>query len=234
MKVLAVDTSSTVAAVAVLDNEKLLGEYIINNKKTHSQKLMPMIKDLMDNLGVAPDEIDVYAASVGPGSFTGLRIGVTIIKAISYSLEKPVISIPTLDALAYNISTSGVIICPIMDARNNQVYTSIYKWDKEELVRKSEYMGIDIAELKEFLIKKDEVIYFVGDAVENHRNYLSDSLGDKCKFAPNNLLLHKASSVAQLAFLAAKSGKLESPIDMVPYYLRKSQAEQEYCKRNGV
>ena len=109
MKVLAVDTSSMVAAAAVLENDRLLGEYILNHKKTHSQKLMPMIERLMKDLELNPRDIDVYAASVGPGSFTGLRVVVTTIKSIAYAAEKPVVSVPTLDALAYNIPETDAL-----------------------------------------------------------------------------------------------------------------------------
>jgi tRNA threonylcarbamoyladenosine biosynthesis protein TsaB len=232
LKVLAVDTSSTVAAVAIIENEVLLGEYFINNKKTHSQKLMPMIKELIDSLGLTPEEIDIYAAAVGPGSFTGLRIGVTSIKAMAYALNKHVISVSTLDALAYNNPVCNVIICPIMDARNNQVYTALYKLN-EQPVRESEYMALPIEDLIKVLIRTGENVCFVGDGVERHRDYLLNELGPKCSFAPHNLILNKASSVAQLALISAKSGKLESPVDMIPFYLRKSQAEQEFDRRNG-
>jgi len=238
LKVLAVDTSSTVAAVAIIEDEVLLGEYSVNNKKTHSQKLMPMIKELMDSLGITPGDIDIYAASVGPGSFTGLRIGVTSVKAIAYALNKPVISVPTLDSLAYNALGSNGIICPIMDARNNQVYTSLYRSGDDEINRESEYMALHIDELihmieNKFIADKGENVVFVGDGVERHRQYLLDNMGDRCRFAPHNLILNRASSVAQLALAAAKAGKFESPIDMVPFYLRKSQAEQEYERKHG-
>lgn len=233
MKVLAVDTSSTVAAVAIIEDEMLLGEYFINNKKTHSQKLMPMIKELMDSLGLIPEDIDIYAASVGPGSFTGLRIGVTSIKAMAYALEKPVISVPTLDALAYNAQDSSALICPIMDARNNQVYTALYRFVDKGISRESEYMALPIEELMHMLINTGKKICFVGDGVDRHKEYLHNELGEKCSFAPHNLILNKASSVAQLALISAKAGKLENPVDMVPFYLRKSQAEQEYDRRCG-
>ncbi|KNY27141.1 tRNA (adenosine(37)-N6)-threonylcarbamoyltransferase complex dimerization subunit type 1 TsaB [Pseudobacteroides cellulosolvens] len=233
MKVLAVDTSSTVAAVAIIDDEVLLGEYFINNRKTHSQKLMPMIKELMDSLGLTPEDIDIYAASVGPGSFTGLRIGVTSIKAMAYALEKPVISVPTLDALAYNAQDRSAVICPIMDARNNQVYTALYRFVDKGISKESEYMALPIEELMHMFVNTGNKVCFVGDGVDRHREYLHNELGEKCSFAPHNLILNKASSVAQLALTAAKAGKLENPVDMVPFYLRKSQAEQEYDRRCG-
>jgi tRNA threonylcarbamoyladenosine biosynthesis protein TsaB len=232
MKVLAVDTSSMVAAVAVLENERLLGEYILNHKKTHSQKLMPMIEGLLDELELDPRDIDVYTASVGPGSFTGLRIGVTTIKSIAYAAEKPVVSVPTLDALAYNIPETDALVCPIMDARNEQVYTAIYKKERK-LDKITEYMGIHISELSEMLKGKNQRVVFLGDAVPIHREYLKEQLGEMCSFAPANISLQKASSVACLALEKAAAGQLEDCFDMVPFYLRKSQAEREFEKKQA-
>ncbi|MCX8131350.1 MAG: tRNA (adenosine(37)-N6)-threonylcarbamoyltransferase complex dimerization subunit type 1 TsaB [Clostridia bacterium] len=234
MKILAVDTSSSVAAVAVMDNEKLLGEYSINHKKTHSQKLMPMIKELMSSLELLPENIDIYAASSGPGSFTGLRIGVTAVKAVAYAVQKPVISVPTLDAIAYNIPVCESLVCPIMDARNSQVYTALYRRGDGGHERISDYVGVHISELIEMVRDKHRKVIFAGDAVEIHGEHLKSELKDFCEMAPANLLLQKASSVAYVALLKARRGEMESCFEMVPYYLRKSQAERELEKRCQV
>jgi len=231
MRILAVDTSSLVAAVAITDNERLMGEYILNHKKTHSQKLMPMIKELMDNLELNPKDIDIFAAASGPGSFTGLRIGITTVKALAYAANKPVVSVPTLDALAFNIPVSDSLVCPIMDARNNQVFTAVYKWEKGMPVNITEYMGVPITELVQLIKGKNQKVVFLGDAVEIHKDLLKEELNENCEFAPGNLMLQKASSVAQLALIKALNGMTESSFDMVPFYLRKSQAEREYEKK---
>lgn len=231
MKILAVDTSSMVAAVAVTDNTRLLAEYALNHKKTHSQKLMPMIKEAMSELELSPRDIDVYAASSGPGSFTGLRIGMTIIKAMAYAAEKPVVSVPTLDALAYNIPSTESIICPIMDARNNQVYSALYRWERSSQVKVTEYMGVHIGELVDLIKGKNRRVIFLGDAVNIHMDYLKSEFEDKCEFAPGNLMLQRGSSVALVALQKASAGQLENCFDAVPFYLRKPQAEREYEKR---
>lgn len=231
MKILAVDTSSTVAAVAVMENSRLLAEYSLNHKKTHSQKLMPMIREILQSLELTPQDMDVFAASSGPGSFTGLRIGITTIKSIAYAAGKPVVSVPTLDGLAYNIPMTEGLVCPIMDARNNQVYTALYKWDDNRHIKITEYMGVPVSQLVDIVKGKNQKTIFLGDAVEIHHDYLQTELKDKCGFAPGNQLLAKASSVAQAALLLAVEGKLENCFDMVPFYLRKSQAEREYDKR---
>jgi tRNA threonylcarbamoyladenosine biosynthesis protein TsaB len=233
VKVLAVDTSAEVAAVAVMEESRLLGEYIINQKKTHSQKLMPMIKEVLDSLELKPGDIDLYAASSGPGSFTGLRIGVTTIKAMAYAANKPVVSVPTLDALAYNIPVPEVLICPVMDARNRQVYTALYSWEKGRLERLTEYMGIPVEELVGIIKQKNRKVMFNGDAVLLYRDFFSSELNGNCEVAPVGMLLQKASSVAQAALIKASEGLTENCFDMVPFYLRKSQAEREYEKRTG-
>ena len=231
MKILAVDTSSSVAAVAIMDERELLGEFILNHKKTHSQKLVPMIDVIMKNLGVCPEDIDVYAASSGPGSFTGLRIGITTIKAMAFAAEKPVVSVPALDALAYNVPNTEALVCPMMDARNNQVYTALYKFGNGMQVNVSEYMGVPVQELVQIIRGKNSDVLFVGDGVLIHKEYLKSELGLRCHFAPQYLLRQRASSVAQLALYKAAEGKLENCFDMVPFYLRKSQAERELEKK---
>jgi tRNA threonylcarbamoyladenosine biosynthesis protein TsaB len=227
MKILAADTSSMVAAVAVMDGTNLLGEYILNHKRTHSQKLMPMINEIMVSLELKPSDIDIYAASTGPGSFTGLRIGVTAIKSIAYAAGKPVISVPTLDALAYNFPMTEMLVCPMMDARNSQVYTAVYKWEKDKHAMVTEYMGVPISEIVQIVREKNNKVIFLGDAAPMHAEFLKKELGHFAEFAPGNLLLQKASSVAHVAYIKANGGKTENCFDMVPFYLRKSQAERE-------
>jgi len=235
VKILAVETSSMTAGVAVMEDSTLLGEYSINHKKTHSTVLMPMIKDVMNKLELSPTDIDVYAASVGPGSFTGLRIGITTVKAVAYAAGKPVVSVPTLDALAYNVPMTCSLVCPIMDARNNQVYTCLYGREGDVQVRLMDYAGIPVAELMEIIKERDSSVVFVGDGVEKYGEFIKEQLKDKCEFAPGSLLLHRASSVAGLGLMKAKKGELENPFDMVPFYLRKPQAERELeKKRKGL
>jgi len=220
-----------IAAVAIMDDEKLLGEYSINNKKTHSQKLMVMIDEIMKNLDLKPSDIDVFAASIGPGSFTGLRIGVTTAKAMAYAANKPVVGVPTLDALAYNVVTSKFVICPILDARNNQVFTALYEVKDGKLERTTEYMGIPVSELVQIIRQNDKKVIFTGDAVDLHKEYFMSELGENCEFAPLGSRLQRGASVAELAIMMAKEGKLTSSFELVPFYLRKSQAEREMEKK---
>lgn len=230
MRILAVDTSTNVASVAILEDDIIIGKYDCNKGKTHSQQLMPMIQSLLEKVNLSAQDIDAFAASIGPGSFTGLRIGVTTIKAMAFAAGKPVISVYTLDALAYNMSMSKGLICPIIDARNNQVFTAVYRFIDGKLERLTEYLGIHINELVEVIRKMEGMnkeVVFLGDACHMHKDYFIAELGNGVSIAPINLALADASSVALLARDLFLDGKSENCFDMVPFYLRKSQAERE-------
>lgn len=231
MKILSIDTSSNVATVAILDDNKLIGEYIINNKKTHSVKIMPMIKELMDSLEIDIKDVDLYAASIGPGSFTGLRIGIATIKSLAHVCKKQVVGVPTIDAMAYNLAYTNGLIVPIMDARRERVYTGIYKWDNSdfEVIKENDVLEID--ELLNILKEKNETIIFTGDATEIYNKKIVEVLNEKALFTPSHLSMPRASSVGALAMLKAKNNELQSCFEMVPDYLRKSQAEREYEKK---
>lgn len=225
MRVLAVDTSSNVATVAVMEDDLLLGEYILNHKKTHSQKIMPMIEQLLADLELTADDIDIFAAAVGPGSFTGLRIGVATIKALAHATGKRVVSVGTLEALAYNVPHCENIIVPIMDARRNNIFTASYIWD-EGFKEIGEPEGITIEECIEACGNFLETV-FVGDGAIIHRDYIEERLGDKAIFPHGAVLNSRASSVAAIAMERAKKGDTQSYLEMKPYYIKKSQAEKE-------
>jgi len=227
MRILALDTSTNVASVAILEDDVIIGEYSCNKGKTHSQRLMPMIQSLLEKVNLCAKDMDAFSASIGPGSFTGLRIGVTTVKAMAFVAGKPVISIYTLDALAYNLPMSSALICPIIDARNKQVFTAIYRFVNGKLERLTDYLGIHINELVDIIRPMEGEIVLLGDACGMHKDYFEAELGERLRIAPPNIALAKASSVAVLARDAFLDGKLESCYDMVPFYLRKSQAERE-------
>jgi tRNA threonylcarbamoyladenosine biosynthesis protein TsaB len=227
MRILALDTSTDVASVAISENNVIIGEFSCNKGKTHSQKLMPMVKSLLDKVGLCAADMDAFSAAVGPGSFTGLRIGVTTVKAMAFAAGKPVISIPTLDALAYNLPVPASMVCPVIDARNNQVYTAVYRFIDGKLKRLTDYMGIHINELVDIIRKMEGEVILLGDAARMHGDFFVQELEGRVQIAPQNTVLSRASSVAALASDAYVAGKLENCYDMVPFYLRKSQAERE-------
>lgn len=227
MRILALDTSTNVATVAILEDDVIIGEYSCNKGKTHSQTLMPMVQSLLERVKLCATDIDVFSASIGPGSFTGLRIGVTTVKAMAYAAGKPVISVYTLDALAYNLPMFKGLICPMIDARNNQVFTAIYRFVNGKLERLTEFLGIHINELVDIICAMEGEVIILGDACFMHKDYFIGELGERVSVAPPNTAHASAASVAVLARNAYLEGKLESCYDMVPFYLRKSQAERE-------
>ncbi|NLH95768.1 MAG: tRNA (adenosine(37)-N6)-threonylcarbamoyltransferase complex dimerization subunit type 1 TsaB [Clostridiaceae bacterium] len=236
MRALAVDTSTATAGIAVADENGLLAEFLLKDKKTHSQKLIPMMKEVLDSLKLDLSDIDVFAAVTGPGSFTGLRIGVTTIKTIAYALKKPVVGIPSLDALANAaVVPDGTLVCPIMDARNNQVYTALYKPKNGLMENLSGYMGVHISELAKQIGEKypGTNILFAGDGVPLHMDFLKIELKERCSFMPPFTYQAMAAPAAQLALTLHARGESADCTGLVPFYLRPSQAEREYEKRHA-
>ncbi|MGE5328366.1 MAG: tRNA (adenosine(37)-N6)-threonylcarbamoyltransferase complex dimerization subunit type 1 TsaB [Deltaproteobacteria bacterium] len=231
MRILAIDSSGAAASCAVIEDGIVIGEYSINNKLTHSQKLMPMIDQLLKGLDFKPNNIDAYGCSIGPGSFTGLRIGISIVKGMAQALNKPAVGVSTLDGLAWNISGTSGYICPIIDARNDNVYTAVYQSSDTGPNLKSEYMAVNIKELIE-LLPKDKTITFVGDAVLKFKELLKENLYDICSIPPSHLLLPRASSVGYACCLLAAAGNLKSAYSLTPLYLRPSQAERIQSKNS--
>jgi tRNA threonylcarbamoyladenosine biosynthesis protein TsaB len=231
MKILALDTSSITATVAVLEGEKLLGEYILNHKLTHSQKLIPMVEELLRSCELKPSDIDVFAVSLGPGSFTGLRIGATTIKAMAQALSKPVVGIPTLEGLAYNLPFSSEYICPMIDAQKNMVYSALYFWSGSKLQVAIPQEVFSIEKLLGELMQLGKRVIFIGDAVEKHKEALAASLGELAIFPPAFVRMPRAASVAALAAEKLKMGEAKAAGDILPIYMRKSQAESQYEER---
>lgn len=232
MRVLSIDTATEAASCAILEDSKLLGEINFNFGKQHSVILMPMIDKLLSSLNMDIDSIDGFVSSKGPGSFTGLRIGMSTIKGLSFGANKPFISVSTLDALAYNLAYSKGLICPILDALRNNVYTALYTFEGEKLNRISDYMVISIDELIS-KIKDEESIYFIGDGTTKFKELLKNNLSN-AYFAPAHLNFARASSLGELGLNLLKSGIKEDLNTTTPIYLRKSQAEREYDKKMGL
>lgn len=232
MKVLAIDTSSMSATCAIMDDDKLLVEYTLNHKLTHSQKIMPIIKEAFDSCGLKPEDIDIFAVAKGPGSFTGLRIGVATINGLAQATNKKVVGVSTLDALAFNLPYCGGIIVPVMDAKRDRVFTGIYKWTGGNLHIIKEQTVLEVKELIDILIERPEKIVFAGDGTLVYKDAFSEALGEKAIFAPRSVNMARASSVAELAMAKAIEGKTESFFELVPDYLRESQAQREYNEKH--
>ncbi len=229
MNILAIDTSSLVATVALINEENLLGEFTINHPRTHSQKLMPLVDSLLKSLDMTMKDIDLIAVARGPGSFTGVRIGVATVKGLAQPYDIPVLGISSLEGMANNLTYCSELICPIMDARRNQVYTGVYKWENKRLVKVTDEAPLTIEELIDILKNKEEKIIFLGDGLSKYKDDLIDKLGDRAIISPQYVAMQRASSIAQLALNKIKDGeKTENYFDITPTYLRKSEAERQY------
>ena len=229
MRVLALDSSGIVASVAVVEDETLVAEYTVNYKKTHSQTLLPMLDEIVKMTELDLGTIDAIAVAKGPGSFTGLRIGSAT--AMGLALDKPLVGVPTVEALAYNLYNVGGLICPIMDARRKQVYTGIYRYEDHKLVTVKNQMAVGIEELLSMLNDMQEPVTFLGDGVPVFRDIIAEKLNVPYSFAPAHLSRQRAGAVGALGVLYAKEGRTETAAEHKPDYLRVSQAERERAQK---
>lgn len=226
MRILGIESSSLVASVAVVTDDILTAEYTVNLKKTHSQTLLPMIDEVMRMLEIDLETMDVIAVSAGPGSFTGLRIGSATGKGLGLALKKPLIHVPTIDAMAYGLFGTDALICPIMDARRNQVYTGLYHFHNTFEIVKEQYAA-DVAELSDALNTLGEPVIFLGDGVPVYKDILAEKLKTPYQFAPAHVNRQRGAAVAALGAIYFSEGKIETAAEHKPDYLRKSQAERE-------
>lgn len=233
MIVLSIDSATECASCAVISSEKLLGEINLNGKKQHSIILMPMIDELLKSLKLSLEDIDGFVISKGPGSFTGLRIGMAVVKGLSQGTSKPFVSVSSLDALAFNLAYTEGLICPILDALRDNVYTALYTFQNKELVKLTDYMAVHIDELIEMIKTYDKKVTFIGDAVDKFKEKLKNDLNDSL-FAPSHLNLVRASSLGELGIKLMNSNNFDNIYNSAPIYLRKSQAEREYEKKMGI
>ncbi len=231
MKILGIDSSGLVASVALVQDDILMAEYSVNYKKTHSQTLMPMLDEIIKMTEQDLSEINAIAIAAGPGSFTGLRIGSATVKGLGLALDKPIISVPTCHALAYNLWGVGGLICPIMDARRNQVYTGIYEFAHGGLNVIRDQDAIDIHELIEILNGLDKPVTFTGDGVPVFEDIIKAEMKNDIQFAPPHMNRQRAGAVAALGKVYFMQGIMEAAEEHSPIYLRKSQAERERDER---
>ena len=230
MKILSVDSSAVAASVAICEDTALLAEYTLNNGNTHSETLLPMAEVLFRMLSITADDIDLFAVSSGPGSFTGVRIGAATLKGMAFGRGKPCVGISTLEALAYNLRTHKGIICPVMNARRSQVYTAIFESDGEKLTRLSEDMAIAADELDEKLAEYGMPVYLVGDGIEVALECFKKTAAVP---AAERERYQSGYSVAMVALALYKEGKYTSDAEVSATYLRLSQAERERLEKEN-
>ena len=231
MKLLGIDSSGMTASAAIVSGDILVAEFTVNNKQTHSQTLLPMIDQVVKMSGIGLEELDGIAVAAGPGSFTGLRIGSSTAKGMALALNKPIIPVPTLEGMAYRMAGFGGVICPLMDARRNQVYTGIYRMSGSRMECLLEQCAVDILDIAAKVNELNENVVFLGDGVPVHRAVLEEKIKVSYQFAPLHLNRQSAASVAALGMIYMEEGKIEDAKDHKPIYLRQSQAERERAKR---
>ena len=241
MKVLAIDSSGMTATVAVVEDTQTIAEYTVNFKKTHSQTLLPMIDTMGKMIELDLKSIDAIAVAGGPGSFTGLRIGSATAKGLGLALEKPLIHVPTVDGLAYNLYGRQDIICPIMDARRKQVYTGMYTFARRELEGSKETeLVLDVLEAQnaspiDELIERLNIhgrpVVFLGDGVPVYQDVIREKMRVPFSFAPASANRQRAAVVGALGIQYYKEGKFETAMEHQPDYLRVSQAERERAEK---
>jgi len=233
MKILAVDTSTSAATAAIMEDGRLISEYILNINRAHSQKIMGIIDDLFKKSAIKPSEIDLYACSAGPGSFTGLRIGASIIKGMAQTFGKPIVGVPTLDALAYNLYNCTGLVWPMLDAQRGMVYSGLYSWENGRLVKLEDLRVILIEDLIKLVKDKGLPTTFLGDGALLFEENLKNGLAEYY-IAPSDSLLPRASSCAALAMEMHDKGLFDTYNSFKLTYIRKSQAEVEYEKKQKI
>lgn len=233
MKILAFETSAKPSSICVIENNVILASSLVNNKLTHSQTLMTLCEDMLKNSKININDIDAFAVSNGPGSFTGLRIGIGAVKGLAFALNKPCLSISSLEGLAYNLLGFNGIICTIQDARCNQLYFSVFDCNGKSITKLFSEKSINIEDINNILINlKNKNIFLVGDGVSLCYNNIKDKFSNLF-IAPYHLNFPNAIGIALSAVNKAKNNEFISYCDLKPEYLMLPQAQKDFIKKNN-
>lgn len=236
MRLIALDSSGLVASVAIVEDDILVAEYTIQYKKTHSQTLLPMLDEIRNMVELDLAQVDAIAVAAGPGSFTGLRIGSATAKGLSFATGKPIVAVPTVDGLAFNLYGTDKVVCPIMDARRSQVYTGIYEFVIKETKCDTrvydmsvikEQCAVSFEEIAENLNELGREVIFLGDGVPVFRERMKEIMKVPYTLAPAHMNRQRAASIGVLGSLYYAQGRIQSGAEHAPEYLRMSQAERE-------
>lgn len=222
MKLLSIETSTMVGGVAIMEDDTLIAESRINVKVTHSERIMSAIDHILIQSGMKIDDIDVFTIAIGPGSFTGLRVGLSTVKGLVYATGKRLVSVATLEAFAWNVPFSKYQVCPLLDARKKEVYAGIFRWNGNGFTRVMNEQTIKIDKLLPLI---NEPTIFLGEGSIIYKDSIKAWLNDSAIFGNPQDMVPSPANVAYIGMIKAKNGEFEDPIKLVPLYIRKSEAE---------
>jgi len=222
MVVLGIETSTKTGSVAIISERGVIAQYSLNIEVTHSERLMTTVDRVLKDTGIAMKQVDGFAVANGPGSFTGLRIGLSTVKGLSFATSKPVVTVPTLKALAWNVPYSSFPICPLLDARKNEVYAALYSFNGASLVQTLPEQVITLGKLAAHIKGKT---VFTGEGAYLFQAEIDKLFGSSALFAPHSVALPSAAAVAEIGLDLLKKGAPSDPDDLTPMYIRRPEAE---------
>ena len=223
MKILALETATLAGSIAIVDDaEGLIGEVRVNVRIAHAERLMPSIEWLLNASNTPVKEIDAFAVSIGPGSFTGLRIGLSTAKGLAFAANKPIVPVPTLDAFAGTMPFCLHMICPMLDARKSEVYAGLYRWEDNYCKKILSETAIRPEDLLKTI---NEPVVFMGEGSRIYKSLISEVLKSNAIFAPPSRMSPSAATVAAIAIEKINQGITTDPLSLTPFYIRKSEAE---------
>ncbi len=228
MYILGIETSTKTGSVAVISEDAVIAQYSLNIEVTHSERLMSTVDRVLKDTGIAIKEIDGYAVAIGPGSFTGLRIGLAAVKGLALVSGKPIAAVPTLQALAWNLPHAAHPVCPMLDARKSEVYAATYRVEGSALVHGMDAAVLSLPILSERISGKT---IFTGEASHLFRKEILEIFGDRALFAPHSAILPSAASIAEIGLGMIKSGKQADADSLTPMYIRRPEAEVAWEKK---
>ncbi len=231
MLILGIETSTKTGSVAIVSDDAVIAQYSLNIEVTHSERLMSTVDRVLKDTGMAIAGLDGFAVAVGPGSFTGLRIGLSTAKGLALATGKPVAAVPTLQALAWNLPYASCPVCPMLDARKNEVYAALYIFEGAVLAQLMSEMTIPVGSLAETLSGR---VLFTGEASHVYRVVIERQFGDRALFAPLPAILPAAATVATLGLAMIKNGNQAEPDSLTPLYIRRPEAEVAWEKRQTL
>ena len=228
MNILGIETSTKTGSVAIVSEDGVVAQYSLNIEVTHSERLMSTVDRVLKDTGLVVHDLGGFSVAIGPGSFTGLRIGLSTVKGLALATGKPIAAVPTLQALAWNLPYSLYPVCPLLDARKNEVYAALYRFAGTALVQVLPETAISIVKLAE---KISEKVVFTGEGSRIYRSGIQEMFGERAVFAPHSAILPSGAKVAEIGLDMIKSGRQAEPDRLTPLYIRRPEAEVAWEKR---